>query len=77
MAKDDAIAKFVYNTVPPTYQSARFIDWIKPYLEIQRQETERSNSYNSYFKAKYQSILQSLIFWEKFQDKVKIYQEEE
>lgn len=33
MAKDDVIARFVYNAAPPTYQSARFTDWIRPYLE--------------------------------------------
>jgi hypothetical protein len=33
MAKDDDIARFVYSSAPPTYQHARYSDWIKPYLE--------------------------------------------
>ena len=33
MAKDDVIAKFIYDSTPPTYQYARYSDWIKPYLE--------------------------------------------
>jgi hypothetical protein len=34
MAKDDTIALFVYKSAPPTYQSSRFVDWIRPYLEV-------------------------------------------
>ena len=33
MAKDDDIARFVYRSAPPTYQMARYSDWIRPYLE--------------------------------------------
>jgi len=62
MSKDDVIAKFVYNTVPHTYQFARFTDWFRVYLENQRTETERSNSYNSYFKNKYDSVVKSLTY---------------
>jgi hypothetical protein len=36
MAKDEDIARFVYNSVPPTYQYSRYSDWIRPYLEGQR-----------------------------------------
>lgn len=33
MAKDDDIARFVYRSAPATYQTARYSDWIRPYLE--------------------------------------------
>ena len=77
MAKDDTIASFVYKSAPPTYQSSRFIDWIRPYLDVQRAETERSNSYNSYFKAKYDSIIKSLKYLDLFEEKVKAFKEQE
>ena len=77
MAKDDVIARFVYKSAPPTYQSSRFTDWIRPYLEIQRSETERSHSYNSYFKSKFDSIMKSLKHLELFEEKVKLFKEEE
>lgn len=59
MAKDELIARFVYNTAPPTYQNSRYSDWIRPYLEYQKQEVERANSY-AYFKNKHDAILKSL-----------------
>jgi hypothetical protein len=77
MAKDEIIARFVYKTAPPNYQSARFTDWIRPYLESQRMETEKSGSYNSYFKNKYEAVLKSLIYLQRFEEKVKVFQEEE
>ena len=73
MSKDEAIARFVYKTAPPTYQSARFTDWIRPYLENQRGETEKAGSYNSYFKNKLESILKSLIYLERFEEKDKVF----
>jgi len=33
MAKDEDIARFVFKSAPPTYQMARYSDWIRPYLE--------------------------------------------
>lgn len=33
MAKDDVIARFIYKSGPPSYQYARYVDWIRPYLE--------------------------------------------
>jgi len=77
MSKDDAIARFVYKTSPPTYQSARFTDWIRPYLQTQQVETEKSGSYNSYFKNKYEAVLKSLTYLTRYEEKVKLFQEEE
>lgn len=59
MAKDDDIARFVYKTAPPTYQISRYSDWIRTYLENQKHEVEKANSY-AYFKNKHDAILKSL-----------------
>lgn len=77
MSKDDVIARFVYNTTPPTYQSARFTDWMLPYLASQRAETEKSGSYTSYFKHKYESVLKALIYFKKFEIKAEEFQKEQ
>ena len=69
MSKDDAIARFVYTTAPPTYQSARFTDWMRPYLETQKSEVEKSNSSNSYFKNKYDATCKSLGYLDKVEAK--------
>jgi hypothetical protein len=76
MAKDEDIARFVYYSAPPTYQHARYSDWIKPYLEHQKAEIERSNAY-SYFKNKHDTILHSLKLLEVYDEKCKKFQEEE
>lgn len=74
MSKDDDIARFVYYTIPPTYQYARYTDWIRIYLENQRQETERSASYNNYFKNKFDSILKSLVYLERYEQKAAVFE---
>jgi len=38
MVKDREIARFVYNTPPPTYQHARYSDWFRSYIDAQHQE---------------------------------------
>ena len=43
MSKDIEIARFIYYTAPPSYQYARYSDWIKPYLEGQKSEQERNS----------------------------------
>ena len=77
MIKDDVIARFVYNTPPHTYQFARFTDWFRNYLENQRQDTERSQGYNSYFKNKFDSIVKSLGYLERVEEKLKRFEEED
>lgn len=76
MAKDDVIALFVYKAAPPSYQNSRYSDWIFPYLEFQKQEIERANSY-SYFKNKHDNILKSLSYLLKYEEKCKQFQEQE
>lgn len=77
MAKDELIARYVYRQAPPTYQGARYTDWIRPYLEYQRSEVERTNSY-AYFKAKHESILKAIEYLTLFEDSwVSIFKEEE
>jgi hypothetical protein len=68
MAKDEDIARYVYNAAPPTYQCSRYSDWIRPYLEYQKSEVERAGSY-SYFKGKHDAILKSLNYLERFENK--------
>ena len=77
MIKDDVIARFVYNTPPHTYQFARFTDWFRNYLENQKQDTERSQSYNSYFKNKFDCIVKSLGYLERVEEKFKRFEEED
>jgi hypothetical protein len=59
MAKDELVARHVYFSAPPTYLCARYTDWIRPYLEYQKADVERANSY-SYFKSKHDAILKAL-----------------
>jgi hypothetical protein len=73
MAKDDDISRFVYNTTPPTYQYARFTDWFRVYLENQHTDTERSANYNSFFKNKFISIVKSLTYLTKVEEKIQGY----
>ena len=76
MAKDDRIARFVYATSPNTYQTARYCDWIRPYLEYQKSEVEKANSY-AYFKNKHDAILKSLEYLEKFDERCVEFAKEE
>ena len=77
MAKDEEVARYVYNQAPPTYQGARYTDWIRPYLEYQKAEVERTNSY-AYFKNKHDAILKALDHLKTFEDKwVSQYRQEE
>ncbi len=77
MAKDEDIARFIYRSAPPTYQMARYTDWIRPYLLYQRSEAERTSSY-TYYKTKYENILKSIKYLDTFEDKfvAKFHQEE-
>jgi len=59
MNKDDAINLYLYKMTPYNYQSARFTDWIRSFLENQRAELEKNNQYN-YMKQKYETIMKSL-----------------
>lgn len=77
MAKDELIARYVYNAAPPTYQSSRYSDWIRPYLEYQKADVERTNMY-AYNKQKYDNILKSLEYLNLFETKwITIFREEE
>ena len=77
MAKDEKIARYVYSQAAPTYQGARYTDWIRPYLEYQKTEVERTNSY-AYFKAKHDAILKALDYLHLFEERwVSIYKQEE
>ena len=68
MAKDDDIARFVYRSAPASYQTARYSDWIRPYLESQKGDIERTVAH-SYFKNKYDSIVKSLQLLDKYDER--------
>ena len=44
MRKDREIALYVYNLPPWSYQSARFTDWFRPYLEEQLNDPSRASA---------------------------------
>ncbi len=50
---------------------------MRPYLENQRNETERSNSYNQYYKNKYEAIIKSLTYLERVESKLQDFRVEE
>ncbi len=49
--KDQAIAEYLYNTQPYSFQTTRYSDWFKEYIEAQKEENEKNaaNGY-SYYK---------------------------
>jgi hypothetical protein len=77
MSKDDEIARFVYNTAPVTYQTSRFSDWFRPYLESQLMESQKSFSYSGYYKNKYENVTKALTYLTKFEEKTREYIAEE
>lgn len=77
MSKDSMIARHVYYSAPNTYQVSRYSDWIRHYLEYQKTDVERSNSF-TYFKHKYDAILKALGYLDKFEsEQVTKFNEEE
>lgn len=60
------IARYIYNQAPPTYQVAHFTDWIRAYLEYQKNDMERSNYI--YVKDKYQACIKCLEYLERFEN---------
>ena len=62
MKKDKDIASYVYHLPPPTYQGARFTDWIRPYLEDQQADPARAAvaQNNAYYKSKYELLGKAL-----------------
>ena len=76
MAKDDKIARFVYRAAPNTYANTRFSDWIRPYLETKRNDTEKNATY-AYMKSKYETIIMSLKFLTMYEQKCDQYRLED
>ncbi|TNV72950.1 hypothetical protein FGO68_gene13466 [Halteria grandinella] len=77
MSKDTVIARHVYFAAPSTYQMAHYSDWIRYYLEYQKGDVERSNSF-AYFKFKYDAIIKALEYLRKFEsEQVEKFKEEE
>jgi hypothetical protein len=55
MTSDSAIARYVYNSPAPTYQNAHYSDWFRSYLQMQKADIERTNSF-AYNRQKYDDI---------------------
>ena len=68
MAKEEHIARHIYFSVPPTYQVPHYSDWIRPYIEYQKADVERSSSF-AYFKNKHEAILKCLDYLQRFETK--------
>lgn len=67
MAKDEQIARYIYQQAPHTYQLAKFTDWIRSYLEYQRNDIEKSSYV--YVKEKYASVLKCIKYLELFEER--------
>jgi len=75
-AKDDEIARFIYNTAPPTYQHARFSDWFRGYLQNQMEEVNSKNlSTYSYYANRIPSLKKALAHLEVYEEKCKTFAE--
>jgi len=75
-AKDDDIARFIYNTAPPTYQNARFSDWFRGYLQNQMEECNSKNlSTYSYYANRIPVLKKALAHLEVYEEKCKTFAE--
>ena len=45
IAKDNAIQEFVFGLIPPSYQYARYTDWMKNYLDNAKAELDKNAQY--------------------------------
>mmetsp|Transcript_23121 Transcript_23121/g.22555 ORF Transcript_23121/g.22555 Transcript_23121/m.22555 type:complete len:118 (+) Transcript_23121:2615-2968(+) len=66
MVNDDMIAEYIYAQGPPSFQTVRYTDWIKPYLDQQKEETEKNATY-SYMKNKFDCILEALKLYDQLE----------
>lgn len=66
--KDATIAKYVYNMQPFSFQTTRYCDWFKDYIEIQKDENEKNaaNGY-SYYKQRAEAAAKCYQVFTKFQ----------
>lgn len=77
-AKDDDVAKFIYNTAPPTYQYSRFSDWFRGYLEHQMAEVNSKNLQQySYYANRLPGLKKALAHLEVYEEKCKAFAEQD
>ena len=70
-----AASCFRQTRYPPSYQFAKYTDWIKPYLLSQKADMERTNSYH-YYRQRYDTILKSLTLIDEFEKQAPKFHEE-
>ena len=56
VVENDHLIQFMLSVNPPTYQYARYIDWIVPYL-LKEQAKNAKQSYNKQMQAKKASLI--------------------
>ena len=66
MISDDGISNWFSQIPGPTYQFARYTDWIKPYLEDQLADAKRGYA-GSFSKEKEENAIMALNLHEKYQ----------
>ena len=77
--KDETIARYLYTLPPPSYQGARFIDWIVPYMKHQRTELSKAHTMSNapYYEKRLALLDKCEMHMEKFQERCKRFSEEE
>lgn len=65
MSLDEDVTRYLYNLQPLDYATARFTDWLKPYLEQQLVEQRRISS--AHYRGKLDDINEALANLEKLQ----------
>lgn len=74
MAKDEGIRNYLAEQPGPTYQFARFTDWVKPYLEGQLRNSTSSSfasdSYHTNMKEATTRVLKQLETYEQHLQKI-------
>ena len=78
MRKKETIARFVYHLPPCTYQSARFTDWVKPYIDEQLADPARQTAAtNNYIRGKFALLEKAAAHYEALEPLLQKYEEEQ
>lgn len=70
---NEFLSEFMFNLDPLTYESARFTDWIRPYLQKELEKASRVISAYSAHNKKEKSIKKCFSCLEKYEQKLKNY----
>jgi len=71
-AKDNQIARFVYNTAPFTYQYSRYSDWFSIFIKTIKDELDKSTGSmnSSYYAPKIAAINKAHTYLQVYQSQV-------